>query len=442
MFYDLPNPRKSSPYDHWPQGRGSLPCQDGEGAVIDFPVIPRSALITGKTGVGKSFFTKACIEERLRNDPSVFCVFFEIKPGDFSNPFLRPGDKMIGPAPRLQDQQRFRWNLVKEIRQTRDWEEELNQLGTILFEDLLADPRNRLWAEGARQTFLAFVRTTLYRYKEPPSNAVLIRNMKDISRLDFLSYLSWHPKNRSMLRDYFEYDPSHTQNYVLPKKAMDIFFFLQDVLGRFTDDYMSEDGTDTIADFLGGQYGNRLFLAYDYAQKDSHSSFFRYFLKKIITEKLSYHSNRQQPVWMILDEICDLDGGDFGLVPGLTLGREYGLAIWLATQSIAKLHRILPANQGEYALMAALSGLPALICFQPGDGYTIETYQQLFGKKRVQTMRMPLSRLDKATASTELVPIVGDEDFASLGMGEFYAKLCSAEPVRLTYRPELKKEVS
>lgn len=440
MFYHLQNPQKTKPYDHWPQGAGSLPCRDPEGEAIAFPLIPRSALITGKSGSGKSFFTKGGIDTRLTEDPSVFCVFFEIKPGDFSSRFLRNNDKMIGPGPCAHDSQRFRWNLVKEIRQTQDWEAELNQLGSILFEDLM-NSRDRLWAEGARQAFIGFVRTTLYRYKEPPSNAALIGCMKNFSRQEFLHYLSLHPKNRSILRDYFEYDPENAKTYVLPKKAMDIFFFLQDVLGRFSsEDYISEEGTDTIADFLGGKYGNRLFLAYDYAKKDSHSSFFRYFLKKIITDKLSYQSSRRQPVWLILDEICDLDGGDFGLVPGLTLGREYGLDIWLITQSVSKLHNILPPNQGDHALMAALSGIPVHICFQPGDGYTIETYQQLFGKKTRQTVSMSLSRLDKATVSAELVPIVGDEEFASLGTGEFYAKLFAAEPVRLIYHPEERKD--
>jgi len=438
LFYDLPNPRKSKPYEQWPQGTGSLPCRDAEGAAVPFPVLPRSALITGNSGIGKTFFEKALVQERLNQDPDVYSVFFEIKPGDFSSQFLRSEDKMIGPGPCARDSQRFRWNLVKEIRQTRDWEGELNQLGGILFEDLLEDPRNRLWAEGARQAFLAFVRTTLYRYPDSPSNAILIRGMKNMSRLDFLSYLSWHPQNRSMLRDYFEYDPDNAKNYILPKKAMDIFFFLQDVLGRFSEEYLSEEGTDTIADFLGGKYGNRLFLAYDYARKDSHNAFFRYFLKKIILEKLSYHSSKAQHVLLVLDEIAELET-DFGLVQGLTLGREYGLEILLSTQSISKLHMILPPNQGEHGLMAALSGIPVLLCFHPGDGCTIETYQQLFGKKRVQTMTMPLSRFDKPMISTDLVPMVGDEDFASLGIGEFYAKILSAEPVRLTFHPEEKE---
>lgn len=428
MFYDLTE--KPEGFRKWPQSRVVIPCRR-LGQCISFPVTPHSMLVNGKIGRGKTTFVKEFVSERLR-DSSVKAVFFEIKAGDFSGMFMEPEDKMIAwNADHCSPEQLFQWNMVKDIRDSADWEAELNQLGGILFEDLLEDPRNRLWAEGAKQTFTGFLKTILHCYGNNPPNAAVIRSMRNMSRMELLVHLAMYPGNRSLLRDYFEYDPDDTTGYTMPKKGMDIFFFLQDVLGRFNGSFLSETGTDTIADFLSGGY-SRLFVSYDYSKKDSLIPFIRYFLKKIILEKISLHSRKDQPVLMVLDEISELEH-DFSLMQGATVGREYGLQIILSTQSLEKLYSILPSDQGEHYLNAALAGFPILVTFQPGDPQSIETLQKLFGKRRVQTMTMPLSRYEKPVIMTELHPIVQDEDFAALGVGECYVKLLSAEPERISF---------
>ena len=47
---------------------------------------------------------------------------------------------------------------MKEIRsRCRDeWESVLEEMASVLFADLLADSRNRVWAEAAKETWKAF----------------------------------------------------------------------------------------------------------------------------------------------------------------------------------------------------------------------------------------------------------------------------------------------
>lgn len=430
MFYDLTE--KSEGYRNWPHSPAGISCQR-QGQDILFPVTEHSMLVNGKIGRGKTTVVKEFVSARLLQDLSLRVAFFESKPKDFSGRFMEPDDKMIAEDDTVcRPEQIFRWGMVKEIRDCPNWETELNQLGSILFEDLMEDPRNRLWAEGAKRTFMAFIRTILYCYGNNPSNAAVIRSMRNMSRMEFLEHLAKYPGNHSMLRNYFEYDPDHTDDYVMPRKGQDIFFFLEDILGRFKGSFLSEDGTDTIAAFLAGEYGRRLFFSYDYSKKDSLIPFFRYFLKKLILEKLSHGSRKDQSLMLVLDEISELEH-DFSLMQGVTVGREYGLQVILSTQSLEKIYSILPEKHGDHYFNAALAGFPVLMTFQPGDPQSIEVLQKLFGKERRQTLTMPLSRYDKPMITTELQPIVRDEDFASLDVGECYVKFLSALPERISF---------
>ena len=135
---------------------------------------------------------------------------------------------------------------------------------------------------------------------------------------------------------------------------------------------------------------------------------------------------------LVLDEISELEH-DFSLMQGVTVGREYGLQVILSTQSLEKIYSILPEKHGDHYFNAALAGFPVLMTFQPGDPQSIEVLQKLFGKERRQTLTMPLSRYDKPMITTELQPIVRDEDFASLDVGECYVKFLSALPERISF---------
>ena len=158
-----------------------------------------------------------------------------------------------------------------------------------------------------------------------------------------------------------------------------------------------------------------------------------YFLKNIILERLSQRVDRSKSVLMVLDEITELEH-DFGLMQGVTLGRENKLQIIVSTQSIEKLYLLAPnlnGSKSEHYTNAMLAGFPVLISFQLGDPNTIKTFQTFYGNKEKYKMIMPISRYSMPEIKLETEPIVPDEDFASLKRGECYIKIGDAEPERV-----------
>lgn len=422
MFYKIKNE------DHqkkWPHSLKNIPVLY-QHQKTDLPILSDNLLILGKTGCGKSVLTKKYIEPLLNDDNEPYTIFFEIK-NDF-RVYLRDEDKVISYDDTTK--QVFQWNMIKEIRQSDDWTSELDKITDILFEELSVDKRNQVWIGGAKDTFKAFINTILYCYQNNPTNKEVIDSMRYFTRNQFLEHLSLYKKNNSMLRDYFDYDSNHHENYKFPKKASDIMFFLQNILSKFSGNFLS-DGDDTMHDFLNDKYGRRLFLIYDYDKRASSNLFYRYFLNIIISERLSQNVDRSKKVLLILDEIAELEH-DFGLMQAVTLGRANQLQVILCTQSIEKLYCIAPDKNTEHIVNASLAGFTTIISFMPGDSQTIEILQKLFGNKIKQILTMPLSRYDQPIIKTEREPTISYEDFASLEMGECYIKIKDIEPKRVT----------
>lgn len=432
MFFGIPVTEERSP--QWPQASTYVRAQCiPAGGSMDIPVLSANMLVVGTSGYGKTVFTKAYVRELFKANPDRYAVFFQIKPGDFTDEFLRPGDKVITYSETMFPKANcFRWNLVKEIRSCNkaEWETELEALAAILFSDMLLDSRNRIWAEAAKTTFKDFIKVILYCYGNNPSNRELIHAMKSMGQQELLKFLAKYPPNRSMLRDNFAFDAQRCENYRMPKKGSDIFFFLQNVLEKFGGSFLSADGQDTLFDYMHGHYGRRLFIIHDHKTRSSSRLFEQYFMKRIGDEMLSQSSGfRGKMVW-VLDEIDKIEH-DFGLTQAVTLGRQFGLQVLVSTQSLESLYAVAPELHGEHLTNAALSGFGITVAFHPGDPHTIETLQTLYGQCEKQDIVLPLSRYDSMTVTTAMRPMVEDSDFASLRRGECYVKIFSEPPRRV-----------
>ena len=433
VFYVMQNMKDTEA--NWPKTEYFVRAvRKRDDKVMRIPVLSTNILVTGTTGYGKTVFTKEYVSGVLQENPGTFAVFFQIKPDDFTDEFLYPGDKIVTfydgiyPTGNL-----FKWCMVKEIRSRAKsmWETELEELTSILFADILNDPRNIVWAGGAKDFFKGFLRVVLYCYKNNPSNREIISAMSKMSWIEMLQFLWKYPPNRSMLKDNFEYDISLGDNYKLNKKGSDIAFFLQYIKGKFGGSFMSEDGEDTIYDYMHGKYGTRLFILHDHKARESSKLFERYFLKYIGDEMLSATSDFHGKMLWVLDEIDKIGGYDFGLIEAVTLGRQYNLQVIVSTQSLNSLYAIAPEKYGKECMNGALAGFPMTVTFHPGDPHTIETLQELYGKEVIGTVTMPLSRYDKPMMITEQRYIVEDSDFASLDTGECYIKYRSEKPERV-----------
>lgn len=427
MYYEYPTGARES-HLAWPSGTHGVLAEDSaDGQKVEIPVEPMNVLVTGTTGYGKTEFTKAYIRRRFQQDENLFAVIYQMKPDDFTGEFLRPQDLVItfdeDDTLTAKGFHFFKWNLVREIRSVKqaEWDPLLHAISSILFADLLREPRNRLWAWGAMMAFESFIKVILYRYTNNPFNRELINGMKYMNRLEFLQFLAGYPPNRSMLRDYFDFDPDNCRDYVMPRKGSDIFFFLQDVLSRFGGTFLSEDGDDTIYDYLHGRYGERLFIIHDHKKRHSLQMFELFFLKYLTDSLLSLSSDFRERLLLVLDEIDKVEH-DFGLTQAVTLGRQFGLDVIVSTQSLESLYAIAPDNHGEHLTNASLSGFSMFVSFHAGDPYTINTLQKLYGSRRKMIMEMPLSRYGRPQVKSEMRPFVEDMDFANLGVGECYVK--------------------
>lgn len=433
MLYEIPKIMKQNP-SKWPIGICGVPARlpDGSGTLI--PVLESTNyLVLGMTGHGKTVFTKAVAHGLLDNVPESLGVFFQIKPDDFTLEFMHPGDKVISySSPTIPDNSVFQWNMVKEIRQSPDHEAELRRLGNSLFSHLLEDDRNRLWAGAARDTFIGFLRVIVDCYRDCPSNGAVIKSLRSLNIVSLLKYLSKHPRNHSLIRNSFGFDPrTPNASYTPPRKAEDIMFFLNDVLETFSGNYASAEGADTISDFLHGRSGRNLFIQHDLSQEEASRPFELYFLRKIIEDKMSPSTDVKKTLVMILDE-ADKCGGDFGATKAATLGRGYGLQMIISTQSLESLYALSPEKNREHTTNALTSGFPVIAAFHGGDANTITTLQALFGSRRKEITAMGISRYASPITKSELEPIVTDSDFASLDVGQAFIKIMSHPPQKVT----------
>lgn len=432
MFFEIP--QKTDPTASWPKTNHGIAAKLHDGSLITVPIPADvvNTLIVGVSGYGKTTFTKAFVREKYKENQNLFSVFFQVKPDDFTGEFLRPDDKVITFNESLYPNNSFRWNLVKEVRSCPkdEWATVLEEITNILFADLLADPRNLIWTDAAKAAFKGFILVLLHCYKNNPANGQVISAMKDLARIEFLSFLAKYTPNHSFLKDSFGYDPAQANDYQLTRRASDIFFFLNNVLERFGGTFAAMEGDDTIYDYLHGHYGERLFIVHDHKTKDSAKYFEEFIFKYIGNEILSQSSDFQgrQMLW-VLDEIDKIEA-DIHLTQVVTLGRQFGLQTIVSTQSLESLFAIAPEFQGDHLTKASFAGFAMTVAFHPADPFTTQTLQGLYGKRIKQTVTLPLSRYDTPRIDTHWQPIVDDQDFASLGIGECFIKFYASAPVR------------
>ena len=167
--------------------------------------------------------------------------------------------------------------------------------------------------------------------------------------------------------------------------------------------------------------------------------FFRFFLQRIIEEKLAQNADISKHMILMLDEVTALSG-DFGMMDAATIGRGKNLQIILGTQSIEKLYCIAPEKNSEHITKASFAGYPTIFAFHPSDTATIELIQQLFGDERKQIDVMPMSRYAEVQSQYVVEPIVSSGELASLSIGECYVKIKDAEPVRVKIKHRLENE--
>lgn len=439
MLYELPATMQKNEFPQWPKGVGSIPAVLPDGSSIMIPVYKGVNFLTiGTTGSGKtSSFTEPAARLLLNAEPRMKAAFFEVKKS-FLDHFMESDDKVITHNPNavLKDNL-FVPSIVKEILQASDKEAEMRDIADFLFSDLLEGAaQNMAWVNAARDVFIGVLRTIVDVYHESNTgNWTLIHALRRMSTEEILAYMAKNPRNTSMLKKNFNYDPAHPKDYVPNRRSADIMFFLNQVLERFSGAF-DMNGEHTIHDWLNGQYGRNLFFLYDMSTTEISRPFFAYYLKKVIDYSLTNCGSGTAPILLVLDEIDKMGSGghavDFGLFRAANLGREYGLQLLLTTQSVENLYGLSP-DFNEHIVTGGLAGFPVTIAFRPGDPTTLNTLQRLYGSEYREHMVMPTSRYAAPVVQSELQPIVTDAEFASLDTGEAYIKIMNYRPQKVKF---------
>ncbi len=437
MLYELPQAMKKTQIPQWPEGVGGIPATLPDGTAIELPVYKGvNALTFGVVGTGKtSSFTEPAAAILLASDPQMKGVFFEIK-HSFIKRFMKPDDKVITHNPNaVPSANLFIPNIIKEIRQATDSEAEMREIAEFLFAELMNGAnQNRAWIEAARNAFIGVLRTIVGCYPNADTtNWTLINALRRMTTAELLAYLARHPRNHSMLRRDWDYDPNNAESYKRTRRASDIQFFLNQVLEMFSGSFEME-GEDTIHDWLNGKYGRNIFFLYDLASAEISKPFFLYYMKKIKDYNLSNAGKAAPPILMVLDELDKMaDGGkaaDWGLFQAANLGREYGLQILLTTQSVENLYGLSP-DFNEHITTGGLAGFPYLLSFRPGESATISTLQTIYGSEYKEHFVLPASRYVAPVVKCEREPIISDAEFASLGTGDCMVKIMSCRPQKV-----------
>ena len=435
MLYEIPA-QSEEVYSSWPEGVGYIKARLPNGESAPIPVLNRTnMLVFGTTGSGKTTsFVIPVVDRLLSANPTTMGVFFETK-CTFLDRFLGVYDKVIvHSSTDIPEKNLFRWNLVQEIRQADDAESEAKQIADFLFHDLLKGANNNLaWVESARNLFLAVLRTIVDCFPDNTSNHVLVEALRRMSVEEILRYVSRHPRNHAVVRD-FGFDVKKSGTYKPTRRAGDVMFFFNQVIERFSGNFAS-DGCDTIHNYLHGKYGRNLFLLHDLAKAEISRPFLSYFLYKIKSDKMSLFSDiKETPVLWCMDEADKLaESGkcaDFGIYQTCTLGREYGMQVLLSTQSIENLYG-LASGFNEHVTRGGVAGFPVICAFNVAESSTTSELQSLFGTKRKEIYTRAASRYDSPTLKSEIEPIVTGEDLVFLDTGECFIKVKNHEPVKV-----------
>lgn len=438
FYYDCLKTIEKGNTPLWPEGVGNIPVILPEGTKYELPIHKGVNYLTlGGTGTGKTrSFTEKAARILLDSDAGTKAVFFEIK-NEFLKEFLEPNDKVITYDPNaVLTQNLFVPSLIQEIRQAEDAEAEMRDITEFLFGDLLNGAgQNRAWIEAARNTFIGILRTIMYYPDLKMTNKMLVNELRHMSTKEILAFMSKCPRNHSMLRKDWNYDPEHPQEYVPTRRSFDILFFLNQVLEKNFSGTFAMEGDDTIHNWINGQYGRSLFILYDVSTAEISRGFVLYYIKKIIQIKLS-NSTITGPILMVMDEIDKLsDHGvpaDFSIFTAANLGREGGLQILLTTQSIENLYALSP-DFNEHVTMGGIAGFPVTIAFRTNDPPTLNVLQHLYGSEYREHLVMQLSRYTAPVVQSELQPIVTDAEFASLAAGEAYVKIFNCRPKKIKF---------
>lgn len=195
----------------------------------------------------------------------------------------------------------------------------------------------------------------------------------------------------------------------------------------------TEDGFDTIYEFITSNDCEKMFLLYDYASRDDSDFIFSILFNLIISYKLSINSiNSTIPVYMFLDEISVMNI-EIDLQFASNIGMSRGLKVYIAIQSI----ELLLAVYGESKAKAILEGFNNYVVFKVNQKNTKEYVKSVIGMDIDSLLiSLPISRRDKVTYQMTTRNLITDETINDLNVGVALVKVGISDTKLITFKKE------
>lgn len=381
-----------------------------------------STVFVGAPGVGKTTALTHCIDMATAN-PKAVTVILDIK-GEYVDKCFRPGDVVLSmyDLPHIPKENQVRWSLMKEALLDSNPESVLFEIAQMIFKKARETSQNPVFVTAA---MLVFYGQLVHIFRscngKIPFNNELITKVLAVTDAEIYDSVSKYA-DLFAVRDLVSKKENNITAYGvrMELKAVLLETF---VLGS---NFCAFDSRFSIREFINEGCGRKLFIEFDFANRESSSVIVRLLLDLALKESLSgpcLNDGDKTRYNFFLDEYAYLPSGLSYLDAIKEVGRGKGCRLYAGFQSINQLYKMYK-NQAEAANdFATFSNV---ISFRTHDKESMVAVTERAGceYKEVTT----IDALCNVNTESKLLPVIEDETLVCLDKGEAVVLLDTSRP--------------
>lgn len=414
-IYDVP---KTAP--------GGVPVKltgvDYYGNSVELFLTDLSTVFVGAPGVGKTTQIIHCIDTSTQN-PDAVTVILDIK-GEYLEKCFKPGDVVLSmyDLSHIPKENQLRWCLMKEALLDSNPESVLFEIAQMVFKKARETSQNPVFATAA---MLVFYGQLVHVFRscngKIPFNSELITKIESVSDAEIFDSVSRYA-DLFAVRDLVSKKTNLTSFGI--KMELRTILMETFILGS---NFCSSDSRFSIREFIHEGRGRKLFIEFDFANRESSGTIIRLLLDLALKEALSgscLEKGDKTRYNFFLDEYGYLPSGLSYLDAIKEVGRSKGCRIYAGFQSINQLHKLYNGR----ADMAAddFSSFSNIIAFRTHDKESMTAITDRCGCEYNEVTT--IDALCNVYTETKLVSVISDDTLVGLKQGEAIVILDTGRP--------------